>query len=203
MRAVPLRDGPIQIVSALDLEQRANGFVPHRSTCSTTPGRVARTATPAGHQIVLNGPDPTDVTFIPGAATNLGVSGNCMLDPFVARTIRDLDVDAISLFIGIKILGGDTMRERTFAPAVHGFLDMIREGHPDTPIVVISPIFCPSAEDRPGPRCLDPTESSTRSRVVTRSVAEHSPCAAFARSSQQSSTRVAPSATHTCTSSTA
>jgi hypothetical protein len=43
------------------------------------------------------------------------------------------------------------MRERAFVPAVHGLLDTIRDGHPDTPIVVISPIICPGAEDRPGP----------------------------------------------------
>jgi len=34
---------------------------------------------------------------------------------------------------------------------VHGFLDTIREGHPHTPIAVISPIYCPSAESNPGP----------------------------------------------------
>jgi len=36
-------------------------------------------------------------------------------------------------------------------PAVHGLLDTIRDGHPDTPIVLISPIICPVAEDHPGP----------------------------------------------------
>ena len=31
---------------------------------------------------------------------------------------------------------------------------LLRDGHPRTPIVVVSPIFCPSAEDRPGPTDL-------------------------------------------------
>lgn len=82
---------------------------------------------------------------------NLGFGGECMLDPFSARTIRDLEADVISLKLGINLVNGDTMRERTFGPAVHGFLDTIREGHPDTPILVVSPIWCGPAEDHPGP----------------------------------------------------
>jgi lysophospholipase L1-like esterase len=74
-----------------------------------------------------------------------------MLDPFVARTIRDLPADVISLKVGINLVNGDTMRDRTFAPALHGFLDTVREGHPDTPILVVSPIICPPAETHPGP----------------------------------------------------
>lgn len=85
---------------------------------------------------------------------NLGLGGNCHLDPFVARTIRDEQADAISLKLGINVVNLDTLKERTFAPALHGFLDTIREGKPDTPILVVSPIICPSAEDRPGPTVL-------------------------------------------------
>jgi GDSL-like Lipase/Acylhydrolase family len=82
---------------------------------------------------------------------SLGLAGQCMLDQFVARTIRDLPADVISLKVGINVVNGDTLRERTFGPALHGFLDTIREKRPDTPILLVSPIFCPSAEDRPGP----------------------------------------------------
>ena len=83
--------------------------------------------------------------------TNLGLGGQCHLDPFIARTIRDLNPDFISVKAGINIVNGDTMRERVFLPAAHGFLDTLREAHPATPILIISPIFCPSAEDHPGP----------------------------------------------------
>ncbi|MCO6009692.1 GDSL-type esterase/lipase family protein [Actinoallomurus purpureus] len=82
---------------------------------------------------------------------NLGFSGNAMLDPFTARTIRDLPADWISLKLGINVVNGDVMRLRAFEPAVHGFLDTVREGHPATPLLVISPILCPIVEDRPGP----------------------------------------------------
>ncbi len=85
------------------------------------------------------------------AVQNLGLAGQCHLDQFVARTIRDADADLVSIKTGINIVNADSMRERVFAPALHGFLDTIREGKPDTPIIAISPIFCPSAETRPGP----------------------------------------------------
>jgi hypothetical protein len=82
---------------------------------------------------------------------SLGLAGQCQLDQFAARTIRDLPADLISLKLGINVVNADSMRERAFVPAVHGLLDTIRDGHPDTPIVVISPIICPAAEDHPGP----------------------------------------------------
>ena len=82
---------------------------------------------------------------------SLGLAGQCQLDQFTARTIRDLPADLISLKLGINVVNADTMRERAFVPAVHGLLDTIRDGHPVVPIVVISPIICPVAEDLPGP----------------------------------------------------
>ena len=89
------------------------------------------------------------------ALQNLGFGGQCHLDQFVARTIRDADADIVSIKTGINVVNMDSMRERVFVPALHGFVDTIREGKPDVPIVVISPIFCPSAETRPGPTVPD------------------------------------------------
>jgi len=83
--------------------------------------------------------------------TNLGFAGQCMLDQFVARTIRDLEVDVISMKVAANIIAEDAMHERPFGPALHGFLDTIREGKPDTPILVVSPIFSPIGENHPGP----------------------------------------------------
>ena len=85
------------------------------------------------------------------ALQNLGFGGQCHLDQFVARTIRDARADIVSIKTGINVVNMDSMRERVFVPALHGFLDTIREGKPDVPIVAISPIYCPSAETRPGP----------------------------------------------------
>ncbi len=82
---------------------------------------------------------------------SLGFGGQCLLDGFVARTIRDADADVISLKVGINVVNGDFMRERVFTTALHAFLDTIREGKSTTPIVLASPIYCPSAETHPGP----------------------------------------------------
>lgn len=77
---------------------------------------------------------------------NLGFAGNAMLDPYVARTIRDLPADLISIKTGVNIVTGAAFTPRTFGPAVHGFLDTVRDGHPDTPLLVVSPIILPRAE---------------------------------------------------------
>ena len=82
---------------------------------------------------------------------NLGFAGSALLDPFTARTLRDTPADLISVKLGINVVNADLMRLRAFGPAVHGFLDTIREGHPTTPLLVVSPIACPALESTPGP----------------------------------------------------
>lgn len=86
---------------------------------------------------------------------NLGFGGNALLDPFTARTMRDTPADLISVKLGINLVNTDAMRLRAFGPAVHGFLDTIREGHPATPLLVVSSILCPIHEDTPGPTAPD------------------------------------------------
>ncbi|NMO36451.1 lipase [Streptomyces sp. GMY01] len=88
---------------------------------------------------------------------NLGLGGSALLDPFTARALRDTPADLISLKIGINLVNTDLMRLRAFGPAVHGFLDTVREGHPTTPLLVVSPILCPLHEDTPGPSVPDLT----------------------------------------------
>ncbi|MFG2476153.1 GDSL-type esterase/lipase family protein [Streptomyces fagopyri] len=91
---------------------------------------------------------------------NLGLGGSALLDPFTARVLRDTPADLISVKIGINLVNTDLMRLRAFTPAVHGFLDTIREGHPTTPLLVVSPILCPIHEDTPGPSAPDPSALS-------------------------------------------
>lgn len=83
--------------------------------------------------------------------TNLGFGGGALLDPFTARTMRDTAADLISVKIGINVVNADLMRLRAFGPAVHGFLDTIREGHPDAPLLVVGPTYCEIHETTPGP----------------------------------------------------
>ncbi|MDR7303316.1 GDSL-type esterase/lipase family protein [Haloactinomyces albus] len=86
---------------------------------------------------------------------NLGLGGSALLDAFTARALRDTPADLISIKIGINLVNTDLMRLRAVTPAVHGFLDTIREGHPTTPLLVVSPILCPVHEDTPGPSVPD------------------------------------------------
>ncbi|MER7053564.1 MULTISPECIES: GDSL-type esterase/lipase family protein [unclassified Streptomyces] len=86
---------------------------------------------------------------------NLGLAGSALLDPFTARAMRDIPADLISVKIGINVVNSDAMRLRAFGPAVHGFLDTVREGHPTAPLLVVSPILCPIQEDTPGPLAPD------------------------------------------------
>ncbi|MCO5973599.1 GDSL-type esterase/lipase family protein [Actinoallomurus soli] len=97
---------------------------------------------------------------------NLGFSGSALLDPFTARAMRDTPADLISIKIGINIVNADAMRLRAFTPAVHGFLDTIREGHPTTPLLVVSPILCPVQEDTPGPLMPDLSEGTLRFKAM-------------------------------------
>ncbi|MGV9271286.1 GDSL-type esterase/lipase family protein [Kitasatospora sp. NPDC003701] len=93
---------------------------------------------------------------------NLSLAGNAHLDPFTARTLRDQPADLISLKIGINVVTAASFRRRTFGPAVHGFLDTVREGHPDTPLLLVSPVFSPPFERSPGPARYEQTADGAR-----------------------------------------
>ena len=73
--------------------------------------------------------------------TCLGYGGQCHLDPMIAMMIRDLPADLITLKVGINICGQSTLTPRTFRPALIGFVRTLREGHPETPLAVISSIY--------------------------------------------------------------
>jgi GDSL-like Lipase/Acylhydrolase family/SsfX3, N-terminal domain len=77
--------------------------------------------------------------------TCLGYGGQCKIDPMMARLIRDTEADIISLKLGINTHAGD-LTERTFSAAVIGSIAIIREKHPETPLVVCSPIWSPARE---------------------------------------------------------
>jgi hypothetical protein len=82
---------------------------------------------------------------------NLALGGCANLEQFAARTIRDMPAKLISLKLGINVVNNASYTARTFGPAVHGFIDTIRDAHKTTPILVISPVSCPAHEDNPGP----------------------------------------------------
>ncbi|MFJ8884840.1 GDSL-type esterase/lipase family protein [Streptomyces sp. NPDC102402] len=108
---------------------------------------------------------------------NLGFGGSALLDQFTARALRDTPADRISVKAGINLVNTDAMRLRAFTPAVHGFLDTVREGHPTTPLLVVSPILCPIHEDTPGPSAPDHSALS-EGRLTFRAAGDPSETAA-------------------------
>ena len=154
-----------------DPAARVEVWLPHATTVELRGGRVSPGATLApaaahprrwvhhgssiSHCMEVGRPTRTWPALVARRAgvdlQDLAFAGQCMLDPCVARTIRDLPADLISLKLGVNVVIGDTMRERAFVPALHGFLDTIREGHPTTPLILATPIHCPMAETQPGP----------------------------------------------------
>jgi hypothetical protein len=101
---------------------------------------------------------------------NFGLAGECQLDGFTGRAIADTPADFISLKLGINIINADSMRERAFIPAVHNFLDTIREKQPTTPILLISPVWCPFHETTPGPTMIDGQRLYAKERSAELSV---------------------------------
>jgi lysophospholipase L1-like esterase len=81
--------------------------------------------------------------------TCLGFGGQCHIDPLVGRTIGLLPADRISLKLGINTYGGSSFTQRTWGPAVAGLIMGIRERHPATPMLVVSPIMAPPCETAP------------------------------------------------------
>lgn len=77
--------------------------------------------------------------------TNLGFSGECVFDPMVALQIRELSADYITLKLGINTYKG-LQTKRMFAPCVIGLIKIIREKHPNTPLTIISPVYCEPRE---------------------------------------------------------
>jgi hypothetical protein len=78
----------------------------------------------------------------------LGFGGECHLDPVVARTIRDTPARLISLCLGINIYAAETFSGRTLPGQVEAFVSTVREGHPHTPLVVITPLLAPNLEGK-------------------------------------------------------
>ncbi|MCR6483100.1 GDSL-type esterase/lipase family protein [Amycolatopsis sp. OK19-0408] len=94
----------------------------------------------------------------------LGFAGECHLDPVVARYIRDTEADVISLCVGVNIHGAASFSARSLGPALEGFVRTIREGHPDTPILLTTPLHAPGRERQPN--ALGLTLADVRAEVA-------------------------------------
>jgi lysophospholipase L1-like esterase len=75
------------------------------------------------------------------AHVNMGWAGSCLLSGLAARAIRDQPADAIVLKLGINVHSEGMLKERTFLDSAHSMISIIREKHPTTPLMIISPIY--------------------------------------------------------------
>ncbi|MEV2210978.1 GDSL-type esterase/lipase family protein [Streptomyces sp. NPDC050997] len=166
--------GTVRFTGLPDTEKNVEIWLPHNETTELVALRTDAPVEPAppsdrrvwlhhGSSISHGSDDTGPTTTWPALAAslggaeliNLGLAGSALLDPFTARALRDTPADLISVKIGINVVNADLMRLRAFGPAVHGFLDTIRDGHPTAPLLVVSPILCPIHEDTPGPSAPD------------------------------------------------
>ena len=81
--------------------------------------------------------------------TCLGYGSNCQLDTMVARMMRDLPADYLTMKVGINVYSVNGLSPRTFRPAIIGFVQIVRERHPDVPFAVVSSILSRPREDTP------------------------------------------------------
>ena len=97
--------------------------------------------------------------------TNLGLGGQCQLDQFTARTMRDLPADLLSLKVGINLVNGDIdahphlRRRRCTASSTRS-----ARAIPTRRSCVVSPIICPVHEDSRSHRSRIERTSGRRAR---------------------------------------
>lgn len=163
----PLRDGSNDVRLTLpEGTHRVELWLPHLGEIKIGPLTLQGATTAASvdarrhwiaygssitHCSASEGPSETWPALVARAAdwelTCLGFGGQCHLDPVAARTIAAAPADLISLCLGINIYGGSSFGPRTLASQVSGFIQTIRDAHPETPIVVQSPIASPDREE--------------------------------------------------------
>lgn len=105
--------------------------------------------------------------------TSLGYGGNCHLDPMILRDMRDQPADLISTCVGINIQGSGSFNERSFIPHVIGMIKTLRESHPLTPLMVVSPISSPPREDVPNAAGLSLSDYRQQVRQAVELVQQH------------------------------
>jgi lysophospholipase L1-like esterase len=80
---------------------------------------------------------------------NLGYAGSARGELPSAQQIAALDADVISISHGTNCWSRIPFSAAMFREQTLAFVALVRQGHPDTPIVVTSPILRPDAEETP------------------------------------------------------
>ena len=162
-QSIPLRDGPLTIEGAVSLEETEAGLHPWRLPAAQRDlfetSLISKASEPAGVRLTLVS-DTSSVKLevvAPGIDSNPPWVFDLLVDgqlqrrihpPIDAETmIRDLPADAIGLKLGINMTSG-SVSDRTCRALAIGLIKTIRDGHPDTPLAVVSPICHPRMRQR-------------------------------------------------------
>lgn len=80
---------------------------------------------------------------------NLGYAGSARGEIPSAEELAELDADVISISHGTNCWTRTPHSVELFTAGLRAFFDIVRQGHPDTPVVAVSPITRPDAEATP------------------------------------------------------
>jgi lysophospholipase L1-like esterase len=80
---------------------------------------------------------------------NLGYAGSARGEMVSAEEIASLPAEAISISHGTNCWTRIEHSARQVGVGLEAFISLVRSGHPDTPIVVVSPVLRPDAEAKP------------------------------------------------------
>jgi len=103
---------------------------------------------------------------------NLGYAGAARGEIVSAEHVADLPADIITIAYGVNCWSRTPHSVGMLTEGLRGFLDVVRSGHPTAPIVVVSPVVRPDAEEAPnrlGASLADlrqAMESVTRQRIA-------------------------------------
>ncbi|MGW6027114.1 GDSL-type esterase/lipase family protein [Streptomyces sp. NPDC055099] len=80
---------------------------------------------------------------------NLGYAGAARGELASAEQLASLDADLITLAFGTNCWSRTPHSARLLYETARAFLDLVRRGHPDAPLLVVSPVLRPDAETVP------------------------------------------------------
>jgi len=80
---------------------------------------------------------------------NMGYAGAARGEVASAEQIAALEADVISITHGTNCWTRTPHSVDMMLASIAAFIDVVRQGHPDTPIVVVSPVIRPDAETTP------------------------------------------------------
>ena len=73
---------------------------------------------------------------------NLGFRGWARGEPGVAMMLADMEFDALSLLMGVNVRVSSWLDTAAWRETFRNFIELVRIGHPTTPILVISILSC-------------------------------------------------------------